>query len=147
MVACFRAGRPRETALSGPRRLSGSAKHTAQGGVGRLRRQAGVEVTLAGAGEVVLAVAVVVDAVDHDDALAVLDGTGDGGGAEVDSPVVMDRASRRSGEAIYGQGTVRAGVAAGGEGLLDRSIGRGTLRGGEPEVAVGVVEDARALVA
>src|SRR5215212_9529686 len=59
----------------------------------------------------------------------------------------MDRASRGSGEAIYGQGTFRAGVAAGGEGLLDRSIGRGTLGGGEPEVAVGVIEDVRALVA
>lgn len=54
---------PRGT-LGPPQLWFGPAEHSAQGGVGGLGWQAGVEVALAGTGEVVRAVVVVVDAVD-----------------------------------------------------------------------------------
>jgi hypothetical protein len=82
----------------------------------------------------------------HDDAIAVLDRTGNRCGAEVDGPVVVDHAVRSGGEVAYGQGTCRAGVAPGGQRGHDGTVGGKTLAGGEPEVAVGVVKDAGALL-
>ena len=114
------------------------------GRVGRLGRQARVEVALLRA--VVLAVVVVVHAVDDDHGLALGDGVGHGRGDLDAAALVGDLAALGGVEPVDRQARLGAGVAGLGQRHDDVAVGGTALGGVELTVLVGVVTGARALV-
>ena len=111
------------------RRPGAAASDAADGRVGGLGGQARVEVALRVA--VVLAVVVVVHAVDDDDGLAVGDGLGDRRGDLDAAALVGDLAAGGGVEAVDGQARLGAGVAGLGQRDDDVAVGRAALGGVE----------------
>jgi len=116
-----------------------------QGRVGGLGGQGRGEVALGGT--VILAIFVVVHAVDHDNGLPCDDRVGHGLGDLDAASFVGDLAALGGVETVHGQRAGRAGVAGLGQRDDHRTVCRAPLGGVEVPVFVRVVGDDRALMA